>query len=89
MVNLQSLNLVPSLRIESLTANRVLMAVTMRSVSWYASNQAAKLAQGGRIRGEFARQVDADKAPNGLAVVDRVFHTFIGQPKVLLGNIHP
>ena len=50
--------------------------------------QAAKLEQGGGIGRRLPRQVDANEAPDGLAVVDGVFDPFIGQSEALLGNIH-
>lgn len=36
----------------------------------------------------FVRQIDADEAANGLAVVDRIFDTFVRQAKTLLGDVH-
>ena len=50
--------------------------------------QVAELQQGRRVRRRFAAQVDADESTNGLAVVDRVFDTFVRQTKALLGYVH-
>lgn len=50
--------------------------------------QLGKLQQGRRLRRPLAAQVDADENTNGLAVVDRVFDTFIRQTKALVGNVH-
>lgn len=50
--------------------------------------QVAELQQGRRVRRRFATQVDADASTNGLAVVDRVFDTFIRQANALLGHVH-
>jgi len=50
--------------------------------------QAAELEQGGGIRRGFARQVDADEAAYGLAVVDRVLGAFIRQTEALLRHVH-
>ena len=33
-------------------------------------------------------QVNSNKTPNSLAVVDRIFHALIGQAKALLDDIH-
>lgn len=36
-----------------------------------------------------ARKIDADKLPHGLAVVDRILHSLVGQTEPLLREIHP
>lgn len=51
--------------------------------------QAAELEQGRRMRCRHARQVDADKTANCLAVVDGIFSTLIREPEALLGVVHP
>ena len=50
--------------------------------------QVAELQQSRRVRRRFAAQADADESTNGLAVVDRVFDTFVRQTKALLGYVH-
>ncbi len=50
--------------------------------------QATKSQQGGGIWCRLTAQVDADKPTNGLAVVDGIFGTFIGETKTLLHDIH-
>ena len=50
--------------------------------------QAAKSQQGGGIRCRLAAQVDAHKTTDGLAVVDGIFGTFIGETETLLHDIH-
>lgn len=51
--------------------------------------QATELEQGRRIRCGIVRQVEADKSPDRLAIVDCVFDALIRQAKALLGDIHP
>jgi len=50
--------------------------------------QATELEQGGGVRCAFPGQVNADEAPDGLAVVNGVLDPLVGQPKALLGNVH-
>ena len=50
--------------------------------------QTTELEQRGGIRRRFVRQVDADEAADGLAVVDRILSAFIGQPEKLLCDLH-
>ncbi|AHY45130.1 hypothetical protein UIB01_17445 [Stutzerimonas decontaminans] len=50
--------------------------------------QAAKSQQGSGIRCRLTAQVDADETTNGLAVVDGIFGTFIGETETLLHDIH-
>lgn len=50
--------------------------------------QAPELQQHGGVRRRFVRQIDTDKATNGLAVVDRIFYSFVRQAEALLGNVH-
>ena len=50
--------------------------------------QPPKLQQCGRVGHRLNRQVDADELSHGLAVVDRVFHRFVGQAKPLLQKVH-
>jgi hypothetical protein len=45
---------------------------------WVLFQEAAELEQGRGIGGTFPREVDADKSPDGLAVVKGVFGTFVG-----------
>jgi hypothetical protein len=33
-------------------------------------------------------QIDPNESANRLAVVDRIFNAFVGQPKALLGDVH-
>jgi len=42
-----------------------------------------------RLRNRRYRQVDAGKAPQGLAVVQRVLQSFVGQPVPLLQKVQP
>lgn len=51
--------------------------------------QPTELQQGRGIRGVFAAQVDPDKTPDHLAVVDRILDPFIRQVEALLGHVHP
>lgn len=50
--------------------------------------QVAELQQSRRVRRRLAAQVDADESTNGLAVVGRVFDTFVRQNEALLGHVH-
>ncbi|SOQ09838.1 hypothetical protein CFBP1573P_02686 [Pseudomonas syringae pv. persicae] len=50
--------------------------------------QAAKTQQGGGIRCRLATQVDTHKTADGLAVVDGIFATFIGETETLLHDVH-
>lgn len=50
--------------------------------------QASKLEQGGGVRSRFPAEVDADKAADGLAVVEGIFDPFIRQANTLLRNVH-
>src|SRR5690606_31518559 len=54
-----------------------------------ALEQAAELEECGGIRRRLAAKINADKAANGVAVVERIFHALIGEPKALLRDIHP
>ena len=52
----------------------------------------AKLEQRGGIRYRFAAQIQAEKTPKRLAVVDGIFQRLVGQPKPLLQKVqaqHP
>jgi hypothetical protein len=51
--------------------------------------QPPKLQQRGRVGRRFVGQIDADKAADGLAVVDGVFDAFVRQAEALLGEVHP
>ncbi len=51
-------------------------------------DQAAELQQRGRIRRRLARQIDADEAADGVAVVQRILDALVRQPEALLGDIH-
>ena len=50
--------------------------------------QMAKLEQRRRIRRRFPPQVEAHKLADGLAVVERIFDTFVGQSQALLHDVH-
>ena len=50
--------------------------------------QTAKLEKCRRVRRRLVRQVDADKAANGLAVVDRIFDALVRQAETLLRDVH-
>lgn len=50
--------------------------------------QAAKFEQGSGVRCGFSRQVNANKSPDGLAVIDGVFNAFVRESKALLGDVH-
>ena len=50
--------------------------------------QAAELEQRRRVRRRLVRQVDADKAADGLAVVDRILDAFVRQAEALLRDVH-
>lgn len=50
--------------------------------------QATELEQRRRVRRRLVRQVDADKAANGLAIVDRVLDAFVRQAEALLRDVH-
>jgi len=43
-----------------------------------------KLQQGGRVGNDLLQQIDAFELARGLAVVDRIFHGFVGQAEILL-----
>ena len=51
--------------------------------------QPAEFQQRGGVRHAFGTQVNAGKPAQGLAVVDRVFESFVGQAIPLLEEIHP
>ena len=48
--------------------------------------QTPKLQQRGGVRCGVESQINADKPPNCLAVVERIFRAVIGQAKALLEN---
>ena len=50
--------------------------------------QAAKLEQGGGVRGSFPVEVYANEGTNRLAVVDRIFDPLVRQSEALLSNVH-
>lgn len=50
--------------------------------------QPPKLQKRGRVGGCFPFQINPDKAPNGLTVVNRIFDTFVRQTKALLHDVH-
>ena len=51
--------------------------------------QAPKLEHGGGVRHGLSRQINADKAADGLRVIQCIFDTLVRQAKTLLGNVHP
>ncbi len=51
--------------------------------------QPAELQQGRGIRAVVAAQVDLDKTPDHLAVVDRILDPFTRQVEALPGHVHP
>jgi len=50
--------------------------------------QATELEQGRRIGCCLPVQIDPNESADRLAVVDRIFNAFVGQPKALLGDVH-
>ena len=51
--------------------------------------QPAEFQQGGGVRCGIPGQINAHKSPDGLAVVDGVFHALIGKTEALLGDVRP
>lgn len=51
--------------------------------------QPPELQQRRRVGRRFMGQIDADKAADGLAVVDGIFDAFVRQAEALLGDVHP
>src|SRR5690606_22069965 len=64
------------------------MVAKMVRVRWWRSSRRRNLRSVVAWR-RLAAKINADKAANGVAVVERIFHALIGEPKALLRDIHP
>lgn len=50
--------------------------------------QSTELQQRRRVRCRFVREIDADEASNGLAVLDRIFDSLVRQTEAPLRDVH-